>query len=177
MSTAANILAAAFVALAVNWLCWFAFGRTPFVYLSRACLMAESALSVGFELSMAAAKQWTRLLAAALLLAGMPVLADEPIAFMNQECALKGPGSYFCREIHVRVKLSDKDESSGSISRPPSKLMRDLMAVPGVEAVFIEKYKVTVYRAYLFGEFEVSSGVIEVLGRHGKLGPKRRKAK
>jgi hypothetical protein len=33
------------------------------------------------------------------------------------------------------------------------------------------------YRAYLFGEFEVSSGVIEVLGRYGKLGPKRRKAK
>lgn len=60
MITATNILAAAFVVLAVNWLCWFAFGRTPFVYLSRACLMAESALSVGFELSMAAAKQWAR---------------------------------------------------------------------------------------------------------------------
>lgn len=117
------------------------------------------------------------LLALALLLAGMPALADEPIAFMNEECSLKGPGSYFCRQFHVRVKLTDKDESSGSITDPPSSLMRDLLAVPGVESVFISKYKVTVYRAYLFSEFEVSRGVVGVLDKHGKLGPKRGKSK
>ena len=60
MNTAQNILAGAFVALACNWLCWLAFGRTPFVYLSRACLMAESVLCLLFELSLAMAKQWVR---------------------------------------------------------------------------------------------------------------------
>lgn len=117
----------------------------------------------------------TRLLAAVLLLAGIPTLADEPTPFMNLPCGSMGTESHRCREIHVRVKLTDKDETSNySVSGPPSKLMRDLMAVPGVESVFISKYKVTVYRAYLFDEMEVGAGVIAVLEKHGKIDTRRR---
>lgn len=55
-----TILAGAFVWLAVHWACWLAFGRTPFILISRAALFAESALVVAFEQFMAAAKQWQK---------------------------------------------------------------------------------------------------------------------
>ena len=53
-----TIIAAAFVWLAVHWCCWLAFGRTPFIVIARAALMAESGFVLAFELFVEMCRRW-----------------------------------------------------------------------------------------------------------------------